>query len=80
MENMNLASRCRESISTLATLQKELVMSKKSQVGLENELSALRREVAGCLDSSNSSRIRSGKTNQMVAEVAVMILSGDRWG
>ena len=43
---MNLASRCRESISTLATLRNELVISKKSQVILENEVSTLRREVA----------------------------------
>ncbi|KAL7426994.1 hypothetical protein ACHAXH_002845 [Discostella pseudostelligera] len=46
MENMSLASRCRESISALASLRSELVVCKKREAGLVDEVSALRREVA----------------------------------
>ncbi|KAL7516961.1 hypothetical protein ACHAWX_001929 [Stephanocyclus meneghinianus] len=46
MENMNLASRCREAISQVAALKKELMVYQKRQNSLTGEYAGLQREVS----------------------------------
>jgi hypothetical protein len=45
MENMNLATRCREAIAQVAALKKELAMYQQKQSSLNGEYDGLKREI-----------------------------------
>lgn len=64
MENMNLASRCREAISQVAALKKELVVYQKRQSEwgtLQREVMLLRKQIdKSAASSANSSPSKAG--------------------
>lgn len=70
MENMNLASRCREAIAQVAALKKEIVMYQKRQSEwgtLQREVMALRKQIdknAAISSSSNNANNNTDENDQ----------------
>ena len=67
MENMNLASRCREAIAQVASLKKEMVVYQKRQSEwgtLQREVMALRKQIDKNAAASNHSRSNSSDSLQ----------------